>query len=126
MEIPEAKSLRWLAIQFPLVDKPKDDIERIQSLIHLYCTAGANRLEAMAEALDLAKTIDTENIKLKVALEVVKNERDAAFADIQRCCKTCALCSENSEMGVLCPWLDDCNQEDGDHWEWRGATAKKE
>lgn len=121
MEIPEAKSLRWLAVQFPLVEKPQNDIDKMQSLIHIYCTAGANRLESMAEAIDFAKTIDAENVKLKAALEKAKAERDAAFSDIQRCCATCALSSVNSEMGVLCPWFDDCNQVDGDHWEWRGA-----
>lgn len=54
-------------------------------------------------------------------LATVKAERDAAMADIQRCCETCALCSRNNGTGEMCPWLFDCNQVDGDHWEWRGA-----
>lgn len=48
-------------------------------------------------------------------------ERDAAMADIQRCCATCALCSRNNGTGEMCPYSFDCNQVDGDHWEWRGA-----
>lgn len=53
-------------------------------------------------------------------LAKVKAERDAAMADIQRCCATCALCSKNNGTGVMCPWSFDCNQVDGDHWVWRG------
>lgn len=54
-------------------------------------------------------------------LKKVKAERDAAMADVQRCCATCALCSQNNDTGEMCPWSFDCNQVDGDHWEWRGA-----
>ena len=54
-------------------------------------------------------------------LAEVKAERDAAMADIQRCCATCALCSKNNGTGEMCPFSFDCNQVDGDHWEWRGA-----
>lgn len=43
--IPEVKSLRWLANMFPKVEKPKDDTDKISTCIHLYCTAGANLLE---------------------------------------------------------------------------------
>lgn len=48
-EIKEAKSLRWLAIQFPLVENPKDDIEKLQSCINLYCTAAAEKIEQLTE-----------------------------------------------------------------------------
>ena len=44
-EIPEVKSLRWLANMFPKFDKPQDDSEKLSTCIHLYCTAGANLLE---------------------------------------------------------------------------------
>ena len=53
-EIPEAKSLRWLAINFPKIENPKDDIERMQNCIHTYCVNGAdliNRQEAEIERL---------------------------------------------------------------------------
>ena len=44
-EIPEVKSLRWLANMFPKVEKPQDDSDKLSTCIHLYCTAGANLLE---------------------------------------------------------------------------------
>lgn len=65
------------------------------------------------ECTDLA-IIKSELAKVEAAL-------DAAMADITRCCATCALCSQNNGTGEMCPWYDDCNQVDGDHWEWRGA-----
>ena len=34
-EVPEAKSLRWIANNFPWIDDPKDDIERMNNAIHV-------------------------------------------------------------------------------------------
>ena len=44
-EIPEAKSLRWLANMFPITKNPKDEIDRMTNCINLYCTAGADKIE---------------------------------------------------------------------------------
>lgn len=44
-EIPEVKSLRWLAINFPAIENPQDDSDKISTCINLYCTAAANLLE---------------------------------------------------------------------------------
>ena len=52
-EIPEAKSLRWLANQFPFIENPKDDIDRMANAINAYCTAGANKIEELADTVDL-------------------------------------------------------------------------
>lgn len=41
-DIPEAKSLRWLAVQFLYVKNPKDDVDRLSNAIHLYATRGAD------------------------------------------------------------------------------------
>lgn len=41
-EIKEAKSLRWLAVQFPKVENPKDDIDKMQNCINIYCTNAAD------------------------------------------------------------------------------------
>lgn len=51
-EISEAKSLRWLATQFEYVDSPEDDIDRIANAIHVYATAGANKIEEQAKLLE--------------------------------------------------------------------------
>lgn len=46
-EIPEVKSLRWLANMFPYVDHPQDETDKISNAIHLYCTAGADKIEQL-------------------------------------------------------------------------------
>lgn len=46
-ELPEIKSLRWLANNFPFTDEPKDEIDKISNAINLYATAGANKLEEL-------------------------------------------------------------------------------
>ena len=54
-EIPEAKSLLWLANNFPLIEKPEDDVDRMNNTIHIYCTAGADKIEKLAKALEDVK-----------------------------------------------------------------------
>lgn len=104
----EAKWLREMAVEWPLKEKPWSPPDwNIDDQVRGLCNAAANRIEQMAETIAYARQI--------------KAERDAAMADIQRCCATCALCSRNNGTGEMCPWYDDCNQVDGDHWEWRGA-----
>lgn len=51
-EIPEAKSLRWLANIFPFVDKPQDETDKMSNAIHVYCTAGADKIEELAATLE--------------------------------------------------------------------------
>lgn len=51
-DVKEAKSLRWLALQFPLVENPEDDGDRLCNAIHIYATAGAEKLEAQAKAIE--------------------------------------------------------------------------
>lgn len=50
-EIPEAKSLRWLAFNFPFTSAPEDDTDRLSNAIHLYAQRGAEKIEALAYAL---------------------------------------------------------------------------
>lgn len=51
-EISEVKSLRWLANMFPWVDNPHDDSDRMSNAIHLYCTAGADKIEELTALLE--------------------------------------------------------------------------
>ncbi len=51
-EISEVKSLRWLANMFPWVDNPHDDTDRMSNAIHLYCTAGADKIEQLTALLE--------------------------------------------------------------------------
>lgn len=53
-EIPEVKSLRWLANMFPYTENPEDDSDRMSNAIHIYCTAGADKIEEYASLLEVA------------------------------------------------------------------------
>ena len=46
-EVPEAKSLRWLANMFPYVEDPQDEADKFSNIIHLNCAAGAAKIEAL-------------------------------------------------------------------------------
>lgn len=61
-EIGEAKSLRWLANQFPFTENAKDDIDKMANCINVYCTAGADKIEELVEMVNCLKL---ENEKLK-------------------------------------------------------------
>lgn len=50
-EVKEAKSLRWLANQFPFTENAKDDVDRITNCINLYCTAGADKIDELTEII---------------------------------------------------------------------------
>ncbi|ASM69747.1 hypothetical protein [Blautia hansenii] len=43
----EAKSLRWLANMFPLTNVPLDETDKISNAIHIYCTAGAEKIDQL-------------------------------------------------------------------------------
>lgn len=80
-EIKEAKSLRWLAVQFPKVENPKDDVDKMQNCINLYCTSAADLIDhQQAEIEGLQKLLysflDTRNGDLvritNTELEIIK------------------------------------------------------
>ena len=51
-KIPEVKSLRWLANNFPFTENPKDEVDRMTNAIHVYCSAGADKIEELAKSLE--------------------------------------------------------------------------
>lgn len=116
-EIPEVKSLRWLANMFPKVEKPQDDSDKISTCIHLYCTAGANLLEDYRKKIDrLADYEDTgltpeEIVAMKAdlaaALEFIKDQFD---------CVQCKHDEKNCDEEPCASCKGSC-----DKWEWRGA-----
>lgn len=57
-EIPEAKSLRWLCNQFPITIPPQDDGDRMMNAIHVYCEAGADKIEKLQAEIDRLKEED--------------------------------------------------------------------
>lgn len=66
------------------------------------------------------------NENLQEQLAASQRRERAAVEDIPRCCATCAYAKANSGSQELCPWFDDCNQVDGDHWQWRGPQEAEE
>ena len=52
IELSEVKSLRWLANMFPYTENPKDDTDKISNAIHVYCTAGADKIEELQSLLN--------------------------------------------------------------------------
>ena len=78
MDIPEVKSLRWLANMFPMQIPARDDDDRLCNAIHLYCTAGADKIEAQelriqeldAELMEAHEAIDNAREEIK---DVEKN-----------------------------------------------------
>lgn len=68
--------------------------------------------ERAKEAVELVRTLQAENKKLRADLEQVKRERDAAIRDLEMVsvCDTCV-----HEHAPSCPG---CN--DAENWEWRG------
>lgn len=53
-QMPEIKSLVWLTYQFPFVPEPKDDSDKMQNCIHIYCAKAVERLKyQMAENIRL-------------------------------------------------------------------------
>lgn len=53
-EVSEAKSLRWLAFNFPFTPDPEDEADRISNAIHTYAQRGADKIEALTYALATA------------------------------------------------------------------------
>ena len=51
IKIMEAKSLRWLANQFPFKKDPKDETDRLSNAIHIYATEGAEKIETQATTI---------------------------------------------------------------------------
>ena len=52
-EIQEVKSLRWLANMFPYIENPEDDTDRMTNAIHIYCSAGADKIEELQKTVKL-------------------------------------------------------------------------
>lgn len=70
MDTSEVKSLRWLANMFPLQIPARDENDKICNAIHLYCTAGADKIEAQA------LRIEELDVELQEANETIDNLRD--------------------------------------------------
>lgn len=140
-EIKEAKSLRWLANQFPLIENPKDDADKMVNCIHIYCTAAAERLEQMEkeytdvcgkyETAHLEKGLLEDKLTIKVntlqtELESTEAERDKALQFIKELfgCGDCVY----GHTGETDPPCDKCRAHEKangafSEWKWRGLQS---
>lgn len=51
-EIKEVKSLRWLANMFPYIENPQDETDKMSNAIHIYCSAGADKIEELQKQIN--------------------------------------------------------------------------
>ena len=67
MDSLDAKRLRWLANMFPMQIPAKDENDKLCNAIHLYSTAGANKIEAQE------RRIQELEAELKAALNTIND-----------------------------------------------------
>ena len=48
-ELPEEKQMRWLANMFPYIKNPQDEADKMSNVIHIYCTAAADKIKELQE-----------------------------------------------------------------------------
>lgn len=86
-EIKEAKSLRWLANQFPKVENPKDNGDRLCNCINLYCTNAAELIERQAaEIKNLTNDVAIsrkETKEYKAGYKVACSERNEFLEQLE-------------------------------------------
>ena len=51
-ELKEVAGLRWLANMFPYIDKPQDETDKMSNAIHIYCTAGADKIVELLKQIN--------------------------------------------------------------------------
>lgn len=51
-EMQEVKSLRWLANMFPYNENPQDEVDKMSNAIHVYCSAGADKIEELQKLIN--------------------------------------------------------------------------
>ncbi len=66
-EIKEVKSLRWLALNFPRIEKPQNEGDKLCSCINRYCNSAADLIERLAaENEKFKEQLDEYPFKCKV------------------------------------------------------------
>ena len=85
------KSLKWLIFNFPEIENPKDEADKISNCIHLYCQNAVeelNRQKAEIERLQENEQIATAVIAESSAeIERLKSDNDILSKNIHNLCK---------------------------------------
>ena len=71
-EDPVVKSLKWLQIQFPWIDNPEDNTDKMCNAINTYAKAAEIKINTLEDLLD-KKTKECEDLKRK--LEIIFNSK---------------------------------------------------
>ena len=113
VEIGEVSCLRWLANNFPYIENPKDDTDRMTNTIHVYCTTGADALEQLHYRYHTNKPIEVlchkcrttvpYTIHSRKRVDTVKGD-DYTFQENYAICNICG-----SE--IMVPGIEDENEE---------------
>lgn len=126
----EADSLRQLAAEWPVTNKPPCITS--DEWLRCVCTAAADRIEQMSETIDYGRKIQAERDALKIdklnlismveQLEKIRAERDSIVAYIKKggcacnLCKHCA-CDPDDEPCASC-----FTGQNYPKWEWEGEN----
>lgn len=94
--VPEAKSLRWLAIQFPYTKDPKDDTDRFSNVIHAYVSAGADCIDRLQAEVD----------SLRAEVQTVNDRQMVCPVDPDCRCWNCTDDCSVCWAGPMCDWDD--------------------
>lgn len=68
-EIGEAKSLRWLANQFPYTEGATDEVDKMSNCINVYCTNGADAIDELARKVEELQEINNKLLEQNKKLQ---------------------------------------------------------
>ncbi len=75
-EIPEVKALKWLTVQFPKIEDPKDDTDKMVNCINVYCNNAIDKINSQQGEIERLKN---ENRHLEVLLQKSIAQTDTAI-----------------------------------------------
>lgn len=56
VDLPEARGLLWLVINFPYVKFPQDDCDRLSNAIHVHAQCGLDCIQSLQKEVELLST----------------------------------------------------------------------
>ena len=102
------KSLKWLIFNFPEIENPKDDADRISNCIHLYCQNAVdelNRQNAEIERLQNHTKNSFDGLLKQYEESVIKTAKSEAVREF----------AERVNQLTTSYWFDNINKEHIDY-----------